>query len=228
MKRFLLLCIVCVIAISGFGQIPEFGGVLRTQVNGNSVLIKLDSTWRDCGVQYDQQVFFNGDSITWLQFDTVIGYACICLYSYSVTLDSLSDGNYTVAVYYSESCWNGTTIYPCDTIYQGSTSFTINNLLTATPVKKGDSTTPCLQEWDHVAEYPKDNLYPYPNPTRDFIAIPLADKYKPVELFDVVGHPVSFKISKKSGKFIVMDLSTLPGGIYYFKTSGKAWKIIKL
>jgi len=71
-------------------------------------------------------------------------------------------------------------------------------------------------------------MYPYPNPTDDFITIPFADKYKPIALYDIVGHPVTYKICKKSGKSILMDLTNLPKGIYYYKNSGKAYKIIKV
>jgi len=234
MKRVLALFIICLFTISVFGQLPEFGGVLRTEVNGNSVVIKLDSTWRNCGALYDQQIFFIGNTITWLQVDRGVPYMCDCIFNYSITLDSLSNGNYIVVVYYTEACITGydsngyPMTFPCDTTYQGSTTFTINNILSANPIKTGDSASLCLGEWNKVTEHSKDNLNPYPNPTYDFINIPIVDNYKPIELFDIFGHPVRITMIKKSGKTVLLDLTDVSRGIYYCRNSGRVYKVIKL
>jgi hypothetical protein len=232
MKKFSALIITCLFTISVFGQSSEYGGTLRTQVNGNSVIIKLDSTWRNCGADYDQQVFFISNTITWLQVDRGASYGCDCLFNYLVTLDSLNPGIYTVVVYFTESCfagfdssWNYIWV-PCDTTFEGATTFTIQDHLAANPVKTGDSASWCLI--DRIIEHPKDKTVPYPNPTFNIINIPFTGRLESVELSDIMGHTVKCTVIKISDNRVTLDLTDMPGGIYYCKNSGKVFKVIKL
>jgi hypothetical protein len=234
MKNYLVVLIFCLITGIGYGQ--YISGTLKTEVNGSSVTIRIDSTWRNCGSQYDQQIFFVGNTITWLQVDWGWTYGCSCLFDYSVSLDSLRNGNYTVVVYFTyvnnPLIWDTATgqwVYghiPCDTTYQGATTFTINNSGTDNPVKVGSYASSCMVG---IPEHHDAGIIqPYPNPTYDLINIPNFGTDKSVELSDVMGHPVKSKVSLSSGNTVTLDLTGLPAGIYYCRNAGKVYKVIKL
>ncbi|MGA2822533.1 MAG: T9SS type A sorting domain-containing protein [Bacteroidales bacterium] len=221
------------VAASVFGQ-PT--GTLSTIVNGNSVVIKLDSAWRNCGSQYEQQIIFNGDSITWLQVDWGMNYGCECIYNYSVTVDSLNAGNYVAAVYYTyvHNNWiydsiTGTGYYthiPCDTTYQGSTTFTILSVSSNPPFKSDSFASNCLLS---SIENPIINEnYPYPNPTYNSIFFETVNNDETPEMFDLYGHVVKMRSIERIGNFIRLDLTDFSPGIYYLKYSSKVYKIVRL
>ena len=229
-----LVIILCLFSLTSFGQ--NNAGTLSTTVNGSSVEIKIDSAWRNCGAHYDEQVFFYGQSMTWLQVDRGWAFGCGCLFNYSVTVDSLADGTYEVVVYYTNvlNTWVydsiiGTWIHvgiPCDTTYLGTTFFTISNSVAHNPVKIDSSASPCL------LTRIDDNLIlessPYPNPTSDIIHIPSLKNAGAIELKDMMGNPVELRPLKFDGKSVIIDVSSLLRGIYYLKYVGKIYKIIKI
>lgn len=157
----------CLLSLSSFCQLSS--DTLYTIVNGSRVEIRIDSTWRNCGAEYEEQIFFNVDTITWLQVDWGWCYGCTCPFNYSVTLDSLEIGSYVVNVYYTHvlneivfDSTTGTWIYthtPCDTTYFGTTMFTITSSTYNNPVKVDSSATPCLIT--RINEISNSIIFPY-------------------------------------------------------------------
>jgi len=233
MKHFIV--IFCMLSLTSFGQYYT-PGKLSTIVNGSSVEIRIDSAWRNCGALYDEQVFFYGQSMTWLQVDHGWCYGCICLFNYSVTIDSLNSGIYEVVVYYTgvsnEIVYDsitGTWVYthiPCDTTYLGTTFFTISNSTFNNPVKVDSSATPCLLT-KIISNLNRENS-PYPNPATDIIHIPLIKNVNEIELTDIMGNQIKIEPLKLEGESLVIDLSSLSSGMYLLKRSSKIYKILKL
>jgi hypothetical protein len=228
-----LFFILLLIATSAFGQQPT--GTLSTIVNGNSVEIKLDSAYRNCGSDYDQQVLFNGDSITWLQVDWGFNYGCDCLYNYSATLDSLNEGDYVASVYftyvnayYYYDTASGTWIenhIPCDTTYQGLVHFTIHSLSSAAPFKSDSYASNCMLSIDN---HTIDKSAPYPNPTYNTILLKTLKKDAYPAMFDIYGHMCKINTIERIGNSIRLDLTDFSPGIYYLRYASAVYKIIKL
>ncbi|MCX6246618.1 MAG: hypothetical protein NTW10_02690 [Bacteroidetes bacterium] len=228
-----LFLVFFLITASVFGQ-PT--GTLSTIVNGNSVEIKLDSTWRNCGSQYDQQVFFNGDSITWLQVDWGMCYGCLCPFNYSVTVDSLPEGIYTASVYFTYvqnsqlyDSLTGTWYYthtPCDTTYQESTTFTILSVSSNPPFKSNSFASNCLLT--SIENHSINENTPYPNPTNNSISFKAMKSDESPELLDIFGHEVKSYSIERDGDYMRLSLTHLSAGIYYLRYSSKVYKIIRL
>ncbi len=94
-----------------------FDGNIFAIVENDTVTIWDTAAFRNCGALYDMQVVLENNHITVYEVDTGCSANCMCYFDLSVTIASLDPGYYTVDVK-SVSLEN-------DTIYQGSTSFTI-------------------------------------------------------------------------------------------------------
>ena len=60
---------------------------------------------------------------------------------------------------------------------------------------------------------------PCPNPTRNFIHLPGTDPQASITLFDQMGRPVPFGTQSTTGRELVLDVSSLPPGMYSIKVS---------
>jgi hypothetical protein len=93
-------------------------------VNGNQVTIHQDDARYNCAfTPIPNNVVLNDHVIDWYKIDTTGQIAlCLCYFNYSVNIDSLQPGDYTVNVY-------SAIISPYtspDSVYEGSTHFTIS------------------------------------------------------------------------------------------------------
>ncbi len=91
-------------------------------VNGNNVTLWQTFALRNCGAAYRMEIEETGNHIDWFQVDTGATALCLCVFDLSVTIGPMDPGYYEVDVYYTEA-WS-----PEDTIYEGSTSFTISKI----------------------------------------------------------------------------------------------------
>lgn len=115
MKKFLL--ILNFILIYSFAY--PFEGNIFAIVENDTVTIWDTAAFRNCGALYDMQVVLEYNHITVYEVDTGAYAYCMCYFDLSVTITSLESGYYTVDV--------KTVSLENDTIYQGSTSFSIGN-----------------------------------------------------------------------------------------------------
>lgn len=198
----------CLLYGSAYGQFTDYtGGTLSTTVNGSSVKLQQDTAWRNCGSDYDQQISIHGDTITWLQVDFGFSYGCTCFFNYSVTIDSLPDGDYTAMVWYTlvsnalvfdstTGTW-GYSHVPRDTTYAGTTVFSISGGIISTPVHSSSYASACLLTKINVSEI--DVRAPFPNPTLDRLYLPGVREESEVEIMDVLGRRVDGVSVVRSG-----------------------------
>lgn len=92
--------------------------IIYAEVEGEYVTLGEDQAFRNCGALYFMEIEQDQDLITWYQVDTGMAAFCYCNFDLAVTYGPLEPGDYFVEVYYTES-------YSEDTIYSGSTTFTI-------------------------------------------------------------------------------------------------------
>jgi len=88
-------------------------------VNGDTVTLWETGAYRNCGAVYTMEINIIDHQIDWYQIDTGLAAFCLCTFDLSVTYGPLGPGSYNVNVYYNES------YSPSDTIFEGTTSFTI-------------------------------------------------------------------------------------------------------
>ena len=119
-----LVFILIALPYIAFGQCNSiFNGILKAEVDGNSVILKNDSIYRNCAVSYLMEITeIEGDTLVWFQLEQMdMWMMCLCHFNLSVTLDSLEAGNYYVKTYYTNIP------FPVgDTCYVGLIPFTIS------------------------------------------------------------------------------------------------------
>lgn len=75
---------------------PEWNGILKAEVQGHRVILRNDTTFRECISLCNMQIYhLSNDTLVWMQKDLMPGANCICSFNLSVTIDSLKSGNYT-------------------------------------------------------------------------------------------------------------------------------------
>ena len=92
--------------------------LIYATVSGDSVTIHHDETDRNCGSLYMMDFEINGNTITIYETDTGFYAFCMCFFDLSISINDLASGDYQVDVFSIE-------IYTPDTIYWGSTVFSI-------------------------------------------------------------------------------------------------------
>lgn len=117
MKSFTISCLITftLITFSEFSQSQN----IFAYVNGDTVTLWETGAYRNCGAVYTMEINIIDHQIDWYQIDTGLAANCFCTFDLSVTYGPLEPGFYNVNVYYNES------YSPMDTIFEGSTSFTI-------------------------------------------------------------------------------------------------------
>lgn len=88
-------------------------------VDGPNATIWQTNTQRNCGAIYQMDIVSDAYNISWYQIDTGATAYCICNFDLSVTIGPLEGGEYFVDVFSTDVA------FPGDTIFQGTTSFTI-------------------------------------------------------------------------------------------------------
>ena len=121
MKTIVLILLALPFAV--FGQCNPLGiGILKAEVDGNSVVLRNDTIYRNCACNYLMEITqLEGDTLAWIQLEQSGAFNnCNCHFNLSVTLDSLEPGNYYVKTFYTKIP------FPTgDTCYVGLISFII-------------------------------------------------------------------------------------------------------
>jgi hypothetical protein len=210
MKKLIFLSLLFPLFAMGQKQV-DYTGILKVQVNGDTVTLREDSAWRDCGAVYKMNVIAHGDTLYWYEINTGDAYACLCCYNLSVTIDSLKTGHYTAKVYYSELA----PFY--DTVYSGSIQFEITeqNL---------------YQAFSKINEYQSDcftytsindnneavnSLSVFPNPVHNLLHFKSHYKNKKtIEIYDMQ-HRCLYR-NETDRESLDINLSNFESGIYIF------------
>ena len=117
MKTFLTVCIACML-LSGV-SLSLWSQNIYATVEGDTVTLWESFTLRNCGSMYKMEVELSDYHLDWYQVDTGDMAVCLCVFDLSVSYGPLEPGSYTADVYYTQAMWP-------DTMYEGSTSFTIS------------------------------------------------------------------------------------------------------
>jgi len=92
--------------------------LIYATVADDSVTIHHDETERNCGSLYMMGFEIDGNNIAIYETDTGFYAFCMCYFDLSLSINDLTSGDYQVDIYSIEN-------YTPDTIYWGSTSFSI-------------------------------------------------------------------------------------------------------
>ena len=90
---------------------------IYVDIQGDTATIYHTQTYRNCGALFNMDVQMADNHITITEIDTGASADCMCYFDLSVTIAPLDPGYYTADIY-SLELWG-------DTLYWGSTSFTI-------------------------------------------------------------------------------------------------------
>ena len=178
-----------------FAQVP--GSTIYSIVNGNQVSIYQVNARQNCGFSPGlKHVIITDSIINWYQVDTLgIFYGCFCYFDYSVNIDSLNPGNYTANIYSAYHLPNSS-----DTLYQGSTTFTIEGPVIFDSIVHLTTHASACHEYNSVR-----NDLPF------------------TEQFNVVSNSNGLLIENKGyGKITKIILSNLSGQEVFRKTYGQA------
>jgi hypothetical protein len=199
-------------------------GLLSAEVHGDTVILKNDTVYRNCGALYTMEVTNPGnDTLIWMQTDTGDVAYCYCNFDLSVSLDSLSPGDYVVKVYYTDLVYN-------DTCYIGLVPFTIAQPENYAALKiihhwQSGCFTTGLEENQDFSE-PWTAIYP--NPAGDILFIRnKRNTNGNVQIFNLNGQlQISTNLENQLTR---LDILTLNPGIYLVKIKNEEFiKIYKL
>lgn len=212
-----LVVIFCSLPLFSIGQIhfyqPE---EIKVQVNGDTVTLRQDTAFRNCGAEYNMKVLLLADTLFWLQEDTGSVVGCDCHFDLSVRVDSLSTGNYIAKVYYTAYPW-WPPPYP-DTVYVGSVPFQItdqNFTSSVHPIEKIQSDC-FFVGIENKKNEDTESVSLYPNPANNFLTIQSnAQTERVVKIYDHIGRPMLITRIKE-GKEII-DISGFIPGIYLIR-----------
>jgi len=228
MKTTLLLLLV--FPLLTFGQSNStLSGNLRAEVSGDTVLISQDSAFRNCGALYEMLVWFEGDTLIWLQHDIGVSAYCYCQFNLSVTIDSLNAGHYIASAYYTPSP-NSQPPY-LDKSYQGSFTFDISGQTSGQTYRKvGQKQSDCLQVGLTENNF-ANSFAVFPNPTTQLINVNYnTQDERIISLYDIKNE--CFFEMKTSSKVNKIDLGAYPQGVYFLVVRSQrachTTKIVKL
>jgi hypothetical protein len=156
MKALFPFFLIAALAISSIGFAQQNYDTIYAVVNGNQVSIHQDNAQHNCAfTPIPGNLTLNGYAINWYQVDTIGMIAvCGCFFDYSVDIDSLPQGNYTVNVY---SAINS--LFTPDTVYEGSAHFTVNGPYQCdNSLELSSYNGPC-HEYDGIKKHDRGNDY---------------------------------------------------------------------
>lgn len=205
---------------------PSGNGFLSAEVHGDSLILKNDTVNRNCGSFYTMGISrLSNDTLIWMQTDIGDVAYCYCTFDLSVTVDSLSPGDYVVRAYYTDLVFN-------NTCYIGSVPFTITQP-ESYPAPK------VIHQWQSACFTVglEENAFDsekcieiFPNPARDILYIRNEQNGKgTIGIFNSNGQLKRSAILKD--QLTSIDLTNLSPGIYLVKVIGerhlKSYKLIK-
>jgi hypothetical protein len=220
----LLLVFIPYIAVSQCD--PSGAGLLSAEVHGDSLIVKNDTVRRNCGAFYTMGIsWLSKDTLVWMQTDIGDVAYCHCNFDLSVTLDSLSPGDYVVKAYYTRASDD-------DTCYIGSVPFTITQP-ESYPAPK------VIHQWQSACFTAglEENAFDsercieiFPNPARDILYIRNEQNDKgTIGIFNSTGQLKRSAILKD--QLTSIDLTNLNPGIYLVKVISekqlRSYKLIK-
>ncbi|MBK6967346.1 MAG: T9SS type A sorting domain-containing protein [Bacteroidales bacterium] len=205
---------------------PSGNGLLSADVSGDTLILRNDTVTRNCAACYSMGISrLSSDTLIWMQTDIGDVAYCHCNFDLSVTLDSLSPGDYVVKAYYTQASDD-------DTCYIGSVPFTITQPESyAAPKVINQWQSACftvgLEESTSAFERCIDI---YPNPAGDILYIRNEqDDTGTVVISNLNGQLQISTIIKN--QLTEIDLANLSPGIYFVKVIGerhlKSYKLIK-
>jgi len=221
MKTIINLSLICLLLLIVFpGSLFSQTDTVYAEVQGDTVIIKHDRVFQNCGFNACMEVHQDDFLITVTEIDTIGLLAdCMCYFDLSVKVGPLTSGEFTVHVY---------TVDPetGDTIFSGSTSFTIESS-GATGIFKTISQhqSDCYSITD-VRESPESvpksftllELFPNPfNPTTNINFFIPASGYVELNVYNLLGQKVANLINKnlyEGSHSISWDGSNQPSWIY--------------
>ena len=195
-------------------------------VQGDTATIWHTQTWRNCASLFMMDVQLTDYQITVMEVDTVGPIAnCNCYFDLSVTIGPLEPGDYTVDIFSTD------TIYG-DTIYWGSTSFTINSSgqqdsSLVISEYQSDCYQLSIRDFDNL-KLINFLLHPnYPNPfnprTTVVFSIPISGLVN-LTVYDVLGRKLETLVNEVmpvGTHSITWDGSRVPSGIYFIKLTNR-------
>jgi hypothetical protein len=216
-----LVFILFALPYIALGQCDPLGnGILKAEVDGNSVILKNDSIYRNCAVSYLMEITkIEGDTLVWFQLEqNMESLLCECYFNLSITLDSLEAGNYYVKTYYTNIP------FPVgDTCDVGLISFTISeqNSFVSYDVSYPYQSS-CVTVGTNTMDQSKtENLTINPNPAKDIITIssPLITENTNLSVCNVSGEKVMERqLTEKEAQ---LDISALPRGVYFVRVQNE-------
>lgn len=185
-------------------------GKLKAEVYGDTVVLKNDTAYRNCGVLYFMEFHFTSpDTLIWMQRDIGEIYGCLCYFNLSMTIDSLKPGNYTAKAYYSFSSIS-------DSCYIGSISFTIT--------KQNSDVSPSLLNQEQSQCFAigvsdnndalENSIKIYPNPADDYLNVITNINGEKLIKISSLENKCVFELRTETKENII-DLHNLPKMIYF-------------
>ncbi|HPS62814.1 MAG TPA: T9SS type A sorting domain-containing protein [Bacteroidales bacterium] len=194
---------------------PEWNGILRNEVQGNTVILRNDTTIRECGMQYEMEVsWLDQYTLKWLEKEVGAASNCLCHYNFSVTVDSLAPADYHAKVFYRR-------FGQMPDCYIGTMRFRIADLLAnPSPESMNPYQSPCFSLPVGIstgAGTDGPSMRIYPNPANDHIMVEegTSDR-KWMVIADPLGRIVQSLETREES--CSMDLSSLTGRGFYLLT----------
>ncbi|TSA29974.1 MAG: T9SS C-terminal target domain-containing protein [Bacteroidetes bacterium] len=188
---------------------PASLGTLGAEVSGDMVTLFNDTAFRNCGALYSMEITrISDDTLKWFQRDLGSAAYCLCYFNLSVTVDSLSAGNYTVKAYFQE-------LMSGEVCYIGSVPFTISepaSYINPTIIDQSQSDCLIVGEPDEQFD-PEAALKVFPNPVQGLLQIQTGlSGQKMVRITNIRGVVVRNFIVVRNE--LSIDLRDLAPGIY--------------
>lgn len=218
MKKIIVFMILLLVTLTGKSQEDSIYAI----VSNDTVTLWHTQTERNCNASYQMLVDLYEYHMTWLESDTGDMVHCSCYFDLSVTYGPLGPGTYSVDVYHTER-------WEMDTVYDGNTTFIIEESMSSEPSEVVQSWVSDCYEFVGVMDDPV--IIPvgqnFPNPFSDRTTIPskLTDhSISYLLIMNMLGEVVRVLEFKPDTAQIIWDGTddngnTLPSGIYYYGSS---------
>lgn len=216
----LLLILVPYFAVSQCN--PSGNGLLSADVSDDLLILRNDTVTRNCAAFYSMGISkLSSDTLIWMQTDIGDVAYCHCNFDLSVTVDSLSPGDYVVKAYYTRASDD-------DTCYIGSVPFSIaqpENYPAPKVIHQWQSAcfTVGLEETQNSSAGQPDI---YPNPAGDKIFVQTgSDIDGTIRIFNLNGQVIYESLFENS--FAEISTEHLKPGVYLIKVIGSKRVAVK-
>ena len=203
--------LITVIPLCGAGQnLLPVTEHLSAEVKGDTVVLKDDSAYRNCGAHYSMEFsYISGGTYRWTQRDIGSVAYCYCNFDLSLTIDSLEPGYYTVNTYYTNA---------------GSSQLKYVGTITFTISKPGSNLVPAIIDEEQsdcyfvgISSDKKNNgkkISVYPNPVSRFLKISMdVEGDKVITIRDLRNECLVQQTTDKNE--LILDLTDLAPQMYF-------------